>query len=87
MGAKAVLHASDILEELGIVPSFAKSSGGAVNLTAEEKKVFETIKETALHIDAIAEKTGYDIITLTALLTMMELDGKIRNLGRGLYGL
>ena len=89
MGAKLVLSAGDILEEWGLHPRTLSPElveGQALQFTNEEKKIFEAVKEAPQHIDAIVEKTGYDIIKLTTLLTTMELDGKIKNLGGGLYG-
>lgn len=85
MGAKLVMNADDILEEFGIA-SPELSSKISHNLTEEEKKIVALIQEAPIHIDEIAEKTGYDMIKLTAALTIMELDGKIKNLGGGLYG-
>jgi len=84
-GAKLVENANDILKELNLplkeLSSFYKGE------TPEENLILETLKEEAFYIDKIIEKTGLPVATVASILAILEIKGKIRNLGGNVYAL
>ena len=55
--------------------------------TIEENLILNVLKEEALYIDKIVEKTKLNISTTASTLTILEMKGKIRNLGGNIYAL
>jgi len=49
-------------------------------LSGEEKKIYETLKNGEMHIDTLALESGFDIIKLSSVLTIMELKGIVLQL-------
>ena len=85
-GATLVEGAQDILDVLGIQPQkFAKQIFAAEN--AEENLILQALKEDSLYIDKIIEKTKLQASTVATTLALMEISGKIRNLGGNTYSL
>lgn len=89
-GAKPVTRVEDILEELNIEPEKlkqAKTSSSILGRNREENIILEIFKEfdKPLHIDEIIKISCLDSGLVSSSLTIMEIDGKIRNLGGGLY--
>lgn len=84
-GAKLVENANDILSELKLPQIMGPSlvEGG----TKEENLILETLKEGALYIDRITEKTKLPAPTVSSALAVLEIKGKIRNLGGGIFAL
>ena len=86
MGAKPVTSVSDILEDLNLV-------GGEQQVLAEEilgdneeeQKVLGFLTREPQHIDLIVKSLGLPASTVAATLTIMEMKGKIRNLGANQY--
>jgi len=85
-GAKLVERAEDILEELGIegVKLKEKEIKGR---TPEENLILEVLKEGALDIEKIIEKTKLSPSKVASLLSILEIEGKIKNLGGGIYAI
>lgn len=84
-GATPVTETEDVLQMLGI-ESIKDSGIQRVNeFTEEEQRIFEALQEESLHVDVIIEQTGFAAAALNTLLTTMELEGKIRHLGGGVY--
>ncbi len=77
MGAKAVTSHTDILEEFGM--DFVEKTVEADNL--EEEKILEALESGPLHIDLISKKTELTIAQTSATLSLMEIKGKVFNLG------
>jgi DNA processing protein len=80
-GAKLVENANDILKELNLgllKPIFNRTETGE---NKEENLILEALKEEALYIDRIIEKTNLPAAKTAATLSVLELKGKIRNLG------
>jgi len=88
-GAKLVTGVEDILEELGIRGATGrKSTTGTtgMELTEDEKKILEILKEGDLGIDDIIRKSGLDSGKVGSLLSIMEIRGLIKNYN-GVYSL
>lgn len=86
-GAKLVENSQDILSELDIkhfVPKF-KEELAAESL--EEKLILEALEEGSLYIDKIIEKTKLEAQAVSTKLALMEISGKVRNLGASVYAI
>ncbi len=89
-GAKLVYRVDDILEELNI------SAKGKVCLpagreirseNADEERILMVIKDEAKQIDEIVRETGMNVGEVMSLMTMMEIKGMVKNLGKMMYGI
>ncbi|MDI6882952.1 MAG: DNA-processing protein DprA [Patescibacteria group bacterium] len=85
-GAKLVETANDILKELNL-PCLTSSIKQAVWGTPEENLILEILKEGALYVDKIIERTKLPAQKVSSTLSLMEIEGKIRNLGGNIYAL
>ncbi|MDI6603064.1 MAG: DNA-processing protein DprA [Patescibacteria group bacterium] len=82
-GAKLVETANDILLELNL-PEITKS-GLVTGENKEENLILEVLKKEALYIDKIIEKTKLNAATVASTLAILEIKGKVRNLGGNVY--
>lgn len=84
-GAKLIENANDVLEELNLpcLTSGVKHFGE----TKEENLILEALKENALYIDKIIEKTKLEAATVASTLAIMEIKGKVKNLGGNIYAI
>jgi len=86
-GAKLVDNANDILQELNLsAPPAAPGAAGGIQ-TLEENLILDILKEEALHLDKIIEKTKLNPAAMASALTILELKDKVRNLGGNIYAL
>jgi len=86
MGAKLVFNVNDILEELDIETEIgAKKQIRAEN--PEEETILSLIKNEAKHIDDIVRESGFDSGKVASIMSLMEIKGKVRNLGNMTYGI
>ena len=82
MGAKLVTDASDIIEALSLT-----GLGEIINnkqilpSTPTEAKILGFLSKEPLHIDLIIKTSGLDSPTVNSTLVLMEMKGKVRNLG------
>jgi len=84
-GAKLVETADDILKELNL-PNFKQlSSRNLKGETLEENLILEVLKEGSLPIDEIIEKTNLSPQIVSAILSSMEIEEKVKNLGGNIY--
>ena len=81
-GAKLVESSEDILEE--ILPQWRrereatqKAEGPEQNLSEEEKRLFEFLGESPLHIDALIRESQFDPGKVSSLLLNLELKGLV----------
>jgi len=86
-GAKLVDKYTDIMEELGLSAKYLKKENLAESQNPEEKKILEALLEEPLYIDKIIEKTKLNAKTTASLLTEMELEGKVKNLGANIFAI
>ncbi len=85
-GAKLVNSVEDILEELQLeARSLKLEAREVVPETKEEEIILEILGDDELHIDEIIQKSDLSTSTVTATLTMMEMKGKVKNLGNQVY--
>ena len=82
-GATLVETAADVLRELGLAP--ARIDVGARTTLRERDPVLDAIGYAAASIDEIAERTGLDAAKLAALLSRLEVDGRVEALAGGLF--
>jgi len=82
MGAKLVTSAQDILDELQLGVVAEKSQARRVLAdTKEEARVLEFLSHQPLHIDKLAKLTKLDTPVLSSCLVLMEMKGKVKDLG------
>lgn len=86
MGAKVVISHQDVLSELNI-EEFVKHNKAKKILpdTKEEAIILEHLGSKPVHIDKLRESSKLDIVKINQTLTMMEMKGKVRNLGGNQY--
>ncbi len=85
-GAKLIEDADDVLKELNLspmstLPDFIKGEN------QEEDLILKVLKEEALDIDKIIEKTKLSASVIASCLAIMEINNKVKNLGRNVYAL
>jgi DNA processing protein len=85
-GAKLVESANDILKELKL-PNLKPDLKSLVGETEEENLILEIIKERALYIDEIIKKTKLPPAIVASTLAILEIKGKVRNLGGNVYAI
>jgi len=85
-GAKLVNSVEDILEELNLeVRSLRLEAREVVPESPEEEKILKILGNDELHVDAIIQKSELPAAVVTSTLTMMEMKGKVKNLGNQVY--
>ena len=89
-GAKLVENANDILRELNLGPSvFDTDRPTDKTIRGENEKedlILEVLaKEESLDIDGIIEKTKLPASVTAGTLAILEIKGKVRNLGGNIY--
>jgi len=85
-GAKLVEDKNDILQELG----FAIANSDQKQIEAEnfeEKLILESLNGGTLEINKIIEKTKLPTPAVISTLALMEISGKIQNLGGNVYSI
>jgi len=82
-GALLVENANDILKELDITPP--ERGSGVENSNPEEKLILDALREGALYVDKIIEKTNIPAPKTVSTLSILEISGRVRNLGGNVY--
>ncbi len=85
-GATLVESAQDIFDVLDIDPKKVLLKAPAAE-NAQEELIFDALQEESLYIDAIIKKTNLSAPIVGSTLALMEISGKIRNLGGNTYSL
>ena len=86
-GAKLVENANDILKELNLnllIYEINRIAGGE---NEQENLILDTLKEETLYIDKIIEKTKLSAAQVASTLAILEIKGRVRNLGRNIYAI
>jgi len=86
-GAKLVENASDILKELNLNLSISEINRVIAGENEEENLILEALKEEALYIDKIIDKTKLSAAVVASTLTNLEIKNKVKNLGANIYAL
>ncbi len=84
-GAKLITGANDILNELGLQSERTQNKIEFDN--DEEKLILQALKDGALQVDKIIEKTKLGASAVATTLALMEISGKIRNLSGNNYAI
>ncbi|MBL7150057.1 MAG: DNA-protecting protein DprA [Candidatus Pacebacteria bacterium] len=85
-GAKLVENANDILKELDL-PKITRPGRVEKGENEEENLILEALKEESLYIDKIIEKTKLSAAEVAGTLAILEIKGKVRNLGGNIYAI
>lgn len=86
MGAKPVTDAVDILEELNLQTLETQLiTQEIIGDNEEEAALLKILKREPIHIDLVVKTSGLSAATVAATLTIMEMKGKVRNLGANQY--
>lgn len=83
-GARLVVSAADILEELGWCQAHAKPAA-APALAADEGRVYEAIEGEPTTLDHIAQKSGLSPQVINSILLVLELRALVTQLPGRLY--
>lgn len=87
-GAKLVTNVDDILEEFNLDPGVKiQESIKVEGDNEEEQTVLGQMQEGPVHVDQIARESKLPAAKVGAILSLMELKGKVKSLGSGHYSL
>ena len=81
--AKLVMDPTDVLQELGIVAPKSTTASAYVPLNADEARLMALLTTMPQPVDSLVEKSALTAGKVSALLTMMELGGAVKNVGGG----
>lgn len=86
MGAKLVICAEDILEalDLNLVKDFVATKK-IVPDSKQEAEILKHLSHEPIHIDQLTRLTNLDTSVVNSTLTLMEMKGRVRNLGSLMY--
>lgn len=85
MGAKLVNNANDILDALNFVRTVKPTVKKIIKPSnKEEAELLKYLSEEPIHVDKLIEFSKLNSTTINSVLTMMEINGKIKHLG-GMY--
>ncbi|PJC27943.1 DNA-protecting protein DprA [Candidatus Shapirobacteria bacterium CG_4_9_14_0_2_um_filter_39_11] len=88
MGAKLVWDVNDILEELNIsTKRKAQRAKQVLPESPEEESLLSLLKDEGKHLDQLVRESGFDTAKVASIMTMMEIKGKVRNLGNMVYAI
>lgn len=87
-GAKLVYNVSDILDELDIKSKIkSQKAKEVIPENPEEEKIIKILVDGQAHIDNLVRISGMGTGQVSSLLTLMEIKGKVKNLGGMVYAL
>ncbi len=87
-GAKLVLCAEDVLEELNMTMVVEKTAVQlALPESAEEAAIMSHLTGQPIHVDELSRETGLESSVLSSTLTLMELKGIVQQVGGMNYAL
>lgn len=86
-GAHPVLAAQDILDALQLehVTQYAEARATLPEVSGDEQTIVGLLSAEPLHIDEIARQCDLPVARISSALTMLELKGLIRQVGRMTY--
>lgn len=84
-GAKLITNAQDILDELNLKHTIKLFEEPITPDNPQEAKILNILSRESMHIDDIIRKTRMTTTEINSCLTLMELNGKIKNLGAKNY--
>lgn len=86
-GAKLAESVDDILKELNLPCLTPDVKHNEIGDNPEENLILKALKEEALYIDKIIEKTKLPAAAAASTLAILEIKGRIRNLGGNTFAL
>lgn len=87
-GAKLVYNVSDILDELDIKSKVkSQKAKEVIPENPDEEKILKILADGQVHIDNLVRISGMETGKVSSLLTLMEIKGKVKNLGGMVYSL
>jgi DNA processing protein len=88
-GAKMVISAEDIINELGIKNHElrAENKRRLAGLTKQEQGIINALQDQNLHFDELVKRTGLNSSQLGIVISLMEMKGLVKSLESGIFGL
>ncbi len=86
-GAILAQNAKDILDELGIGHIKPLVGKTIIEGSEEEIAILKSLREGALDVDKIILTTGLPAKKVLSILPVLEIEGKIKDLGKNIYAL
>lgn len=83
-GAKLVSAAEDIIEELNLDVNISRDLRVA-EVTQKEQEILDALSKDPLHTDELIQKTKKLMSEVNSILTMLEMKGRVKNLGGSRY--
>ena len=85
--AKIAENANDILKELKLLElNLTNENLNEQTVeTKQENLILQALKEKPIHIDEIIEITKLDVVKINSILSILEIDNKIKNLGNNVF--
>lgn len=85
-GAKLVTKVEEVLEELDMqIKVDLEAVEHVMPASREESELLRILETEPLHLDELARISGSQVNNLSARLTIMEMKGMVKNLGKGVY--
>lgn len=85
-GAKLVLSADDILVELNIAKKKSEHKVKAIiEESNDEKSIIDVLKKGDRLINDLVKECGLNIVAVNSALSILEMRGRVQNLGGGIY--
>lgn len=87
MGARLVTSAQDIFNDLNLEDKIGKIKNQKVLAdTKEEEEILKILsRDKPMHIDILAKTAKIDIVKINQTIIIMEMKGKVKNLGANQY--
>jgi len=86
LGAKLITQANDILEALNLNQATTYlETKKIIPETKEEEILLKFLTKEPIHVDKLINQSGLDTATVNSTLLMMEIKGKVKNLGGANY--
>jgi DNA processing protein len=89
-GAKLVMSVADVLEEIEVTHTLMEASittKETVPPTDDEAHLLQLLSNDPIHIDDLVRASGLPVATVSSMLTILELKGLARAVGRMQYSL
>ena len=86
-GAKLVENAEDILKEFNLTCLKPEVKHEFMGKNEEESLILNILKEEALDVDKIIERTKLPAQKIASTLAILEIEGRVRNLGGNIYAI
>lgn len=81
--AKLVTRAADVLTEIGVIAPDTEKRSKYIAKNAAEEAILNVLSTMPQPVDDLVERTKMPPSQISATLTMMELNGAVRNAGNG----